>query len=80
MNMSNDFQPLADALYWEKVERARRMQPEDRMRAGAELFDYACDITLNALREQWPGRSEAELLAALRQRLAIKRQLEEAAR
>lgn len=78
--MSSEFQPLADALYWEKVERARRIKPEDRMQAGAELFDYACSITLTALREQMPGKDEAQLLEALRRRLAIKRQLEEATR
>ena len=75
--MSTNFQELADTLYWEKVERAQRMKPEDRMQAGPELFDYACSITLTALREQMPGASEAELLEALRRRLAIKRQLEE---
>ena len=75
--MNTNFQELADTLYWEKVERAQRMKPEDRMQAGPELFDYACSITLTALREQMPGASEAELLEALRRRLAIKRQLEE---
>ncbi len=60
--MNPDFQDLADTLYWEKVERARAMKPEDRMQAGPELFDYACSITLTALREQMPGASEAELL------------------
>ena len=78
--MSTNFQELADTLYWEKVERAQRMKPEVRMQAGPELFDYACSITLTALREQMPGASEAELLEALRRRLAIKRQLEETPR
>jgi hypothetical protein len=78
--MPDEFQTLADALYWEKVERARGMKPEDRMKAGPELFDYACGITLTALREQMPGAGEAQLLEALRRRLAIKRQLEEATR
>ena len=78
--MNSEFQQLADTLYWEKVERARRMKLEDRMQAGPELFDYACSITMTALREQMPEASEAQLLDALRQRLAIKRQLEEATR
>ena len=78
--MNSEFQQLADTLYWEKVERARRMKPEDRMQAGPELFDYACSITMTALREQMPEASEAQLLDALRLRLAIKRQLEEATR
>jgi hypothetical protein len=78
--VNTDLQLLTNTLYWEKVERARRMKPEDRMKAGAELFDYACSITLTALREQMPGKSEAQLLEALRSRLATKRQLEEATR
>jgi hypothetical protein len=77
--MNSEFQILADALFWEKVDRARRMKPEDRLKAGPELFDYACSITLSALREQMPGASEAQLLDALRKRLAIKRHLEETA-
>jgi len=78
--MESEFQALADKLYWQKVERARRIKPEDRMKAGPELFDYACTITLGALREQMPGADEAELLEALRARLAIKRRLEDATR
>jgi hypothetical protein len=78
--MDSEFQPLANTLYWEKLERARRMRPEDRMKAGPELFDYACGITLTALREQMPGANEAELLHALRRRIALKRQLDEAQR
>lgn len=78
--MKTEFEALANTLYWEKVERARRMNPEDRMKAGPELFDYACSITLSALREQIPEANEAQLLQALRKRLAIKRRLEDATR
>lgn len=78
--MENEFQQLADALFWEKIERARKVSPEARMASGPELFDYACAITMTALREQMPGATEAELLAALRNRLAIKRELEEFSR
>lgn len=78
--MSTEFQALADALYWEKIERARRRSPEERMCAGPELFDYACSIAMNALREQLPDATEAQLLDKLRERIAIKRQLEDATR
>lgn len=78
--MNDEFKSLADALYWEKIERARKMSPEERMQAGPELFDYACSITLNALREQMPGATEAQLLEKVRQRIAIKRRLEDATR
>jgi hypothetical protein len=78
--MNPEFQRLADALYWEKVERARRLSPEERMHAGPELFDYACSITMNALRERFPDATEAQLLEKIRERISIKRQLEEATR
>ena len=78
--MKTELEALANTLYWEKVARARRMNPEDRMKAGPELFDYACTITLSALREQMPEASEAQLLEALRKRLVLKRRLEEATR
>ena len=74
--MNAEFKTLADALYWERIDRARKMSPEERMKAGPELFDYACSITLTALREQMPDAKEADLLAALRRRLALKKQLE----
>ncbi len=77
--MNPEFQPLADSLYWERVERARRLTPEQRLMAGPELFDYACTITLSALREQMPEASEAQLLEALRRRLAVKRNVEDIA-
>ena len=78
--MESEFKALADALYWEKIERARKVSPEDRMKAGPELFDYACAITMSALRERMPNATEAELLDRVRERIAIKRQLEEATR
>ena len=36
------------ALYRNEVLRARRMSPEDKLLAGARLFDYACQITMAA--------------------------------
>lgn len=78
--MNDEFNALADTLFWEKIERARKISPEDRMKAGPELFDYACAITLNALRERMPGATEVQLLDKVRERIAIKRQLDEATR
>lgn len=56
--------------HWDEVEDARRMAPEDKLRAGAELFDYACAITLAGIRSQNPGLDEAGAEAVLRERLA----------
>lgn len=77
--MANEFQPLADDLFWKRIERSRSLSPEARMKAGPELFDYACSISLAGLREQRPAATEVELLAELRRRIKLKRQLEGAA-
>jgi len=73
--MNPEFQPLADAIYRDRVLRARRTPPEKRILEGPRLFDYACAITLAGLRSQHPKATEAELRVALRQRLAFGRKL-----
>jgi hypothetical protein len=74
--MHPEFQPLADAIYRERVLRARRTPPEDRILEGPRLFDYACAITLAGLRSENPNATDAELRRALRQRLALAEKLE----
>lgn len=69
-------QELIDAIYWEKVEAARRMSPEEKLFAGAELFDYACEITKAGIRHQFPDADEEEVLRILRERLALAERLE----
>ena len=76
--MNNDFQPLADAIYRDRVLRARRTPPEERIMDGPRLFDYACAITLAGLRSENPNATEHELREALRQRLALAEKLEQA--
>jgi len=76
--MPDDFQPLADALYRERVLRARRTPPEERILDGPRLFDYACTITLAGLRTENPNATEAELRETLRQRLVLAEKLEQA--
>ena len=74
--MPGEFQLLADALYRERVLRARRTPPEERVLEGPRLFDYACTVTLAGLRSELPEASEPELRQALRRRLEIARKLE----
>ena len=70
-------QSLADALYWEKVRRARAMPPEEKFIAGEQLFHYACAITLAGIHDQFPGYSEEQSMAELKRRLALRERLEE---
>ena len=69
---------LADQLYRERVERARKASPEDKILAGQRLFEAACEITLAGIREQNPLLSEEECRAILRDRLAWRRRRERA--
>jgi hypothetical protein len=60
---------LVRAIHRERLERALRMTPEERLLAGSELFEEACAVTLAGIRWQHPGVSEDEALEILRQRL-----------
>jgi hypothetical protein len=66
---------LADAIYRERVLRARRTPIEQKILAGAELFELACQITCAGIRHQNPEADEATVQALLRERLALGRRL-----
>lgn len=70
-------QRLIDELYREEVLEARTMTPAEKVRAGQQLFESACRITLAGIRAQNPGASDDECLRILRQRLELQRRLEE---
>lgn len=67
---------LIAQLHREDVEQARRMTPEQKLVAGAELFDYACSITKAGIRAQNPGADEEAVLKLLRERLERAEELE----
>ena len=70
-------QRLIDELYREELREARTMAPEEKVRAGQQLFESACRVTLAGIRNQNPGVSEDQCLEILRQRLRLQRRLEE---
>ena len=67
---------LIDALYREEVLRARAMAPEEKLLAGARLFDMACRVVADGIRHQFPDASEGQVQEILKQRLATARRLE----
>lgn len=69
-------QRLIDELYREELIEARAMRPEDKVRAGQQLFEAACRVTLAGIRNQNPNASEAECLEILRRRLEWWKKLE----
>jgi hypothetical protein len=70
-------QELIDDIYRERVLRARRMSPEEKILAGPQLFDYACRITRDGIRDQNPGATDEQVETILLQRLALRQRLEE---
>ena len=67
---------IADPLWVETIERARRMRPEDKLLAGGDLFDHECEIALSEIRRQNAGISEADALDILRKRLVLAEKME----
>ena len=68
---------LADDIYRERVLRARAMPIDQKFLAGAELFESACRLTCDGIRHQNPGIDEAQVQQILRERLALRRRLEQ---
>jgi hypothetical protein len=64
---------LAEAIFRERVERARRMPAEQKILAGQDLFEAACEITLAGIRNQFPGHGEEHYREILRERLVERR-------
>jgi hypothetical protein len=68
---------LIDDLYRERVLRARAISPEQKLLAGPRLFATACRMVMSGIRSQHPEADDAEVLRVLRQRLELRRRLEE---
>ncbi|HZL12837.1 MAG TPA: hypothetical protein VFC85_01720 [Verrucomicrobiae bacterium] len=67
--MNNEFQPLADALYRERVLRARRMPPEERMLDGIRLYDQAVGRMRLGVKLQNPNAEPNEIERLLKLRI-----------
>ena len=69
-------QRLMDELYREELLEARAMSPAEKARAGQQLFEAACRITLAGIRHQFPEASEERCREMLRERLDLQRRLD----
>jgi hypothetical protein len=72
-------QELVDAIFREKVLRARATPPEEKLLDGPRLFDIACRRMADGIRSQYPNADEKQVREILLQRLDIVRRLEEPA-
>ena len=77
MNGSDDFQPLMDDIFREKVRRARLIPPGEKMFSGLELFEEVEERMRAGVRHQFPAADAGEVESILSQRFARLRQIEE---
>ena len=70
-------QELGDQLFREEVLAAGAMTPEQRVRAGFQLFKLSCRIACDGIRHQYPEASDEEVYRHLAARLELQRRLEE---
>ncbi len=68
---------LADEIYRERIRRARNAPPEEKLLAGPRLFDLACRIMADGIRDQFPDADEQRVREILFQRIQLLRRLEE---
>ncbi len=67
---------LADAIYRERVIRARKRTFAQKILAGGDLFDDVCERMKSGIQNQFPNYNQQQVLEELRRRLAIARRLE----
>ena len=76
--MEEQIKAQADAIYRDKVLRARAAPLSRKMGWGAELYMEACARMKAGIRVQFPGCSDEQVLEILRARLRRLRQVQEA--
>jgi hypothetical protein len=67
---------LIDSIYTERVLRARATSPESKLLDGPRLFDYACRIVMDGIRNENPAADDHRVREILRNRLALRERLE----
>ena len=67
---------LGDQLYRDEVLAARVMTPEEKLLAGPQLFDFACRIARDGIRNQFPDVDEQRIGQILAERVELGRRLE----
>ncbi len=65
-----------EALDAEEIEWARQQSPGEKILAGLDLFDLACEFTKGGIRLQNPDADENHVIEMLQERLELARSLE----
>jgi hypothetical protein len=73
----NSIREDANAVYIERVMRARSTPPDQKLVDGFRLFDRACGMMRDGIRQQFPSASAEDVESLLRRRLQIVRRLQD---
>jgi hypothetical protein len=68
---------LVDAIYRERILRARDTAPEEKLFDGPRLFDLSCRIMMDGIRDQFPDANARQVQEILTKRLDLLRRLRE---
>jgi hypothetical protein len=68
---------LIDAIFCDKVRWVRQMSPDQKFLASPELFEMACRIMKDGIRNQLPDADEQRVQEVMLQRFALGRRLRE---
>jgi hypothetical protein len=68
-NDRRDLKTFIDQLHEDDLEQARQMSGSDKLAAGGELFDDACEWTLAGIKHQHPNWTHEQAIDELRARI-----------
>lgn len=77
MESQEEIDRLADAIYRDKVLRARQRSFDEKLRDGMECFDLSCRLMADGIRGQFHPIEESEVWQKVRERLDLLRRMEE---
>jgi hypothetical protein len=69
---------LMDAIFIDKVRRARQTPMSEKILDGPRLFDLNCQIMRSGIRAQFPAYDAEQVESELQRRLTIARRIDEA--
>ena len=77
MDAPNEFQPLMDSIFREKVLRARQQSISEKIVGGLDLFEEVLVRMRGGIRAQFPQFDEEQVEAELYRRIEVQRRLKE---
>lgn len=69
--MDDYIKEFGDAIYRDRVRRARLQSPEEKMRDGPRLFDIECSAINAAIRRRFPDATDEWVREVLKEYVAL---------